>query len=252
MKKHLLIAGIAVFTLAAILTAGAHWNTFPIPEPVLIAARWVAIAALAAYAFVRRSLTPWILVSMLAGAEFGHDWPYAAAHLKLLSQIFLRLITLIIAPLLFGTLVSGIAGHPDLKKVGRMGIKAIVYFEVVTTLALLIGLAAINISKAGTGVQLQAGAASAASPAPPRPAATEIILHIFPENIAKSVAEGQILQVVIFSILFGIALAQVPEQRRRPMVQFCESLSETMFRFTNMVMLFAPIGIGAAIAFRVG
>jgi len=189
---------------------------------------------------------------MLAGAELGHDWPNAAAHLKVLSQIFLRLITLIIAPLLFGTLVSGIAGHPDLKKVGRMGIKAIVYFEVVTTLALLIGLAAINISKAGTGVQLQAGAASAASPAPPRPAATEIILHIFPENIAKSVAEGQILQVVIFSILFGIALAQVREERRKPMVQFCESLSETMFRFTNMVMLFAPIGIGAAIAFTVG
>ena len=252
MKKNLLIACIVVFTLAAILTALAHWQVLSIPETVLIAARWVAIAALAAYAFVRRSLTPWILVSMLAGAELGHDWPNAAAHLKVLSQIFLRLITLIIAPLLFGTLVSGIAGHPDLKKVGRMGIKAIVYFEVVTTLALLIGLAAINISKAGTGVQLQAGAASAASPAPPRPAATEIILHIFPENIAKSVAEGQILQVVIFSILFGIALAQVREERRKPMVQFCESLSETMFRFTNMVMLFAPIGIGAAIAFTVG
>src|SRR5713226_1992616 len=252
MKKNLLIAGIAVFTLAAILTASAHWQVLSIPETVLIAARWVAIAALAAYAFVRRSLTPWILVSMLAGAELGHDWPNAAAHLKVLSQIFLRLITLIIAPLLFGTLVSGIAGHPDLKKVGRMGIKSIIYFEVVTTLALLIGLAAINISKAGVGVHLPTSVTSDVTPPPARPTASEIILHIFPENIAKSVAEGQVLQVVIFSILFGIALAQVPEKRRAPMLQFCESLSEVMFRFTNLIMLYAPIGIGAAIAYAVG
>jgi len=252
MKKNILLAGFVAGSLAAILTTLAHFRLVTIPEAALMTARWAAIAVLIAYAFVRRSLTPWILVSMLAGAEFGHDWPQAAAHLKVLSQIFLRLITLIIAPLLFGTLVSGIAGHPDLKKVGRMGIKSLIYFEVVTTLALLIGLAAINISKAGMGVQLQAGDASVTAPTPARPGATEIILHVFPENIAKSVAEGQILQVVIFSILFGIALAQVAEERRRPMVQFCESLSETMFRFTNMVMLFAPVGIGAAIAFTVG
>src|SRR5262249_16992910 len=151
---------------------------------------------------------------------------------------FLQLIKVIIAPLLFGTLVSGIAGHSDVKSTLRMGVKSIVYFEVVTTLALLIGLAAINISKAGVGVHL-AGAA-AASPAPARPPASEIILHIFPENIAKSVAEGQVLQVVIFSILFGIALVMVPAPKRTPMLQFCESLSEVMFRFTNLVMLYAP------------
>ncbi|HLY97511.1 MAG TPA: cation:dicarboxylase symporter family transporter [Candidatus Angelobacter sp.] len=251
MKKNLLLIGLAAITLAALLTALAHWTALAIPESVLMTARWAAIAVLIAYAFVRRSLTPWILVSMLAGAEFGHDWPQAAAHLKLLSQIFLRLITLIIAPLIFGTLVSGIAGHPDLKKVGRLGIKSIFYFEVVTTLALLIGLAAINISKAGAGVHLPASITSEASPAPARPSASEIILHIFPENIAKSVAEGQVLQVVIFSILFGISLALVPQNRRTPMLQFCESLSEVMFRFTNLVMLYAPIGIGAAIAFTV-
>ena len=251
MKKNLLLISLSAVTFAAVLTALSHWKALGIPESVLMAARWAAIAVLIAYTFVRRSLTPWILVSMLAGAEFGHDWPQVAGHLKLLSQIFLRLITLIIAPLIFGTLVSGIASHPDLKKVGRLGIKSIFYFEVVTTLALLIGLAAINISKAGAGVHLPASVISEAGPAPVRPSTSEIILHIFPENIAKSVAEGQVLQVVIFSILFGISLALVPQDRRTPMLQFCESLSEVMFRFTNLVMLYAPIGIGAAIAFTV-
>ena len=251
MKKNLLVTGLLLITLAAVLTGLRQWLSLPIPESVLIAARWIAIAVLAAYAFFRRSLTPWILVSMLAGAELGHDWPKTAANLKVLSQIFLQLIQVIIAPLLFGTLVSGIAAHSDLKKVGRMGIKSIVYFEVVTTLALLIGLAAINISKAGVGVQLQPGSHAAAAPAPPRPPASEIILHIFPQNIAKSVAEGQVLQVVIFSILFGISLALVPQNRRAPMLSFCESLSEVMFRFTNLVMFYAPIGIGAAIAYTV-
>ena len=251
MKKNLLIVGFGLITLAAVLTALRQWGALPVPEIVLITARWLAIAVLAAYAFFRRSLTPWILVSMLAGAELGHDWPNTASHLKVLSQIFLQLIQVIIAPLLFGTLVSGIAAHSDLKKVGRLGIKSIVYFEVVTTLALLIGLAAINISKAGVGVQLQAGAHPTAAPTPPRPPASEIILHIFPQNIAKSVAEGQILQVVIFSILFGVSLALVPQNRRAPMLNFCESLSEVMFRFTNLVMLYAPIGIGAAIAYTV-
>jgi proton glutamate symport protein len=247
MKRNLLIAGVGLLTLAAVLTALS--KALAIPAPVLMATRWAAIAAFMAYAALRRSLTPWILVAMLAGAEFGHDWPHAAANVKVLSQIFLQLIKVIIAPLLFGTLVSGIAGHADLKSVGRMGIKSILYFEVVTTLALLIGLAAINISKAGVGVHLAGGAPAAQAPA--RPPASDIILHIFPENIAKSVAEGQVLQVVVFSILFGIALAMVPAPKRAPMLQFCESLSEVMFRFTNLVMLFAPVGIAAAIAYTV-
>jgi proton glutamate symport protein len=145
--------------------------------------------------------------------------------------------------------VSGSAGHADLKKVGRMGIKAIVYFEIVTTVALFIGLGAINLSKAGVGVQLPA--AQETLPIA-KQSASEIILHIFPENIAKSVAEGQVLQVVIFAVLFGIALAMVPEVKRRPMLTFMDSLAEVMFRFTNIVMLFAPIGVGAAIAFTIG
>ena len=131
-----------------------------------------------------------------------------------------------------------------------MGVKAIIYFEIVTTLALFIGLAAINISKAGVGVQLPPVAGETI--AVPKHTATEVILHIFPENIAKSVAEGQILQVVVFAIIFGIALAMVREDKRKPMLTFVDSLAEVMFKFTNIVMLFAPFGVGAAIAYTVG
>jgi proton glutamate symport protein len=132
-----------------------------------------------------------------------------------------------------------------------MGVKALIYFEIVTTIALFIGLGAINLSKAGVGVN-PPPALHAELPPTQKQSATDIILHAFPENVAKSVAEGQVLQIVVFSIIFGIALAVLNEQKRRPMLSFCESLSETMFKFTNIVMLFAPIGVGAAIANTVG
>ncbi len=244
----------AVFVLAAVaagLWALGHYTGASIPDGVLVLSRWAVIGALLGYAAVRRSLTTWILISMVVGAEIGHDWPHFATNLRLLSLIFLRMIKVIIAPLLFGTLVVGIAGHADLKKVGRMGVKALVYFEIVTTLALLIGLTAINISKAGVGIKLPAAPAVEQAPVAKQTAA-EIILHVFPENIAKSVAENQVLQVVVFSIVFGIALALLSEAKRRPMLSFAESLSETMFKFTNIVMLFAPVGVGAAIAYTVG
>jgi proton glutamate symport protein len=212
---------------------------------------WLAIALIAAIAIRRRSLTWWILVGLLAGAETGHDFPSFAANLQFLGIIFLRLIKTIIAPLLFGTLVVGIAGHADLKKVGRLGIKSLVYFEIVSTIALLIGFAAINISRAGEGVHLPPAAAAEPLNATPH-TATQLITDIFPENIAKSVAEGQVLQVVVFSILFAMALALVPEPKRRPMLAFAESLSETMFKFTNIVMLAAPIGVFGAVAYTVG
>src|ERR1051325_8859635 len=214
----------------------------------MIVIRWLVVLALVVYGWRRKSLTTWILVAMVAGAEIGNDWPGFAVNLRLLSLIFLNLIRTIIAPLLFATLVVGIAAHSNLRQVGRMGIKALLYFEVVTTLAMLIGLAAINISKAGAGVTLPPSAAAPAQAAPPPQSASEIILHIFPENIAKSVAEGQILQIVVFSILFGVALALVEETKRRPVLAFCQSLAETMFKFTNIVMMFAPVGVGAAIA----
>jgi proton glutamate symport protein len=214
--------------------------------------RWLVIAALAVYAKRRGSLTTWIVFSMFVGAEIGHDWPGVGPAARTASQVFLSLVKTIIAPLLFSTLVVGIASHSNLKQVGRMGVKALLYFEVVTTIALFIGLAAINISKAGVGFHVQGTTTGQPVTAPARQTASEIILHVFPENIAKSIAEGQILQIVVFSVLFGIALAMVPEKTRRPMLSFAESLSETMFKFTNVVMYFAPVGVGAAIAYIVG
>lgn len=215
--------------------------------------RWVGILLLTVDAVLRRSLTPWIFVAMVAGAELGLDAPALAVSLRVFSDIFLRLIKAIVAPLILATLVAGIAGHGDLKSVGRMGIKSLVYFEVVTTLALVIGLAAINISKAGVGLALPAATGAAASTAAPPPTHwQDFLLHVFPENIAKSVAEGQILQVAVFAVLFGMSLAMLSEGKRAPVLRFCESLSETMFQFTNIVMYFAPIGVGAAMAFTVG
>ena len=249
MKSKFAFAALFLLAVAAVLTVLDRLGWVGISPNVRTAARWLAISALVGYAVLKRSLTTSILVGMLVGAEIGHDWPAVAINLRVLSQIFLRLIKTIVAPLLFATLVVGIAGHADLKKVGRMGIKALIYFEIVTTIALFVGLAAINLSKAGVGIRLppvrdQLPAA--------KQTATDVILHVFPENIAKSIAEGQLLQIVVFSIIFGIALALISEQKRQPMLRLAESLAETMFKFTNIVMLFAPIGVGAAIAYTVG
>jgi proton glutamate symport protein len=218
-----------------------------LPVEVGLAARWTLVAGLLGWAWRRGSLTAWILVSMVVGAEVGHDFPAVGVGLRLLSQIFIRMIKTIIAPLLFATLVVGIAGHPNLRHVGRMGLKALVYFEVVTTIALVIGIAAINLTQAGVGVVAPPGL-EPAGPTAPRQTLADVVLHAFPENVAKAVVEGQVLQIVVFSILFAIALSLLPEPRRRPMLAFCESLSETMFSFTNLVMRFAPLGVGEAIA----
>jgi proton glutamate symport protein len=162
------------------------------------------------------------------------------------------LIKVIVAPLILGTLVTGIAGHGNLRSVGRIGLKSLIFFEVVTTLALFIGVGAIDISRAGEGLTLPVTpeVALAQNAAPMR--WDDFLLHVFPENIAKSIGENQILQVAVFALLFGIALALLPEAKREPMLKFCESLSATMFSFTNLVMYFAPIGVGAAVAYTVG
>lgn len=242
----LVIGGVAcLFSLVASHTSSSLMLVLP------LVLRWAALIALCGYAWARRSLTAWIFAGMLLGAEIGYDWPEFGKNLQVLSSIFLRLIRTIVAPLIFGTLVVGIAGHANLKQLGRIGIKSLIYFEVITTLALFIGLAAINISQAGAGVKQPANAAAASPANAPPQKASDLILHVFPENIAKSVAEGQVLQVVVFSIIFGIALALVADDRRRPMLAFCESLSEVMFKFTNVVMWTAPAGVAGAVAYTV-
>jgi proton glutamate symport protein len=232
--------------------AGAILPLIFAPHIWFAMARWVGLAVIAAGGWRRPSLTYWIFFAMLLGGEIGLDRPQVAEHLRVFSDIFLRLIKVIVAPLIFGTLVTGIAGHGNLRSVGRIGVKSLVYFEIVTTLALFIGLGAINISRAGEGLTVTAASATETT----LPAAPlhwdDFLLHIFPENLAKSVAENQILQVAVFSVLFGIALARVSEAKRAPMLNFCESLTATMFAFTNLVMYFAPVGVGAAMAYTVG
>ena len=189
---------------------------------------------------------------MLLGLEIGLDWPQFASHLRILSDIFLRLIKLIVAPLILGTLITGIAGHGNARKVGRIGLKSLIYFEAVTTVALFLGVAAINLTRAGVGLVLPA---TATEQVPQNVASLkwdDFLLHVFPENIVKAVGENQILQVAVFAILFGIALTQVPEKARLPILSFAESLTQTMFRFTNIVMYYAPVGVGAAMAYTVG
>lgn len=221
------------------------------PHAWMTAVRWAGLAALVGTSVRQRSLTRWILVAMLVGGEIGVDRPQLAEHLRVFSDIFLRLIKTIVAPLIFGTLVTGVAGHGDLRGVGRIGLKSLIYFELVTTVALFLGVGAINLSRAGeslTGIQVTAAPVPNTAPLH----WDDFLVHIFPENIAKSVAEGQILQVSVFAILFGIALARVPEAKRSAMLKFAESLTETMFGFTNLVMYYAPVAIGAAIAYTVG
>jgi proton glutamate symport protein len=219
---------------------------------LLRGSRWILVAVLFVYASVRRSLITWIFALMVIGAILGYEFPKQASALQIFTQIFLRLIKAIIAPLVFSTLVVGIAGHSDLKQVGRMGVKALIYFEVITTLALIIGLAAINISKAGVGVRLPPDQLAAnTSAVPQRPSPSELIVHIFPENLAKSVAEGQVLQVVVFALIFALALGMLPDAKRRPLLTFFESLSEAMFKFTNVVMYLAPLAVAGAIAYTI-
>jgi len=242
----------SVITLALVLNLGQNYSFWDIRADVLLASRWATMLLLVGYAFRKKSLTTWILISMVLGAEFGHDFSSIAIHLNLFSKIFLNMVKTIIAPLLFATLVVGIAGHSNLQQVGRMGWKSIVYFEIVSTIALFIGLLAINISKAGVGVAIPANMDQSAIPIVKGQTFEEIILHIFPENIAKAIYDGQILQIVVFSIIFGIAVAMLKDQHRNRMVHFAESLSETMFKFTNLVMYMAPIAVFAAIAYSVG
>jgi len=251
-KKRSILPAAVLAAFASALFALDRSGLAAVPPEFLLVSRWAVVGGLAWYALLKRSLTAWIFVSMVAGAELGVDFPGVSVHMKVLSMIFLRLIKTIIAPLVFATLVTGIAGHSSLRQVGRMGLKSLIYFEIVTTLALFIGLAAINLTKAGVGITLPPVTDTSQIVKVQKQTISEVILHVFPENVAKSVADGHVLQVVVFSIIFGVALAMLGEEKRRPMLAFCGSLSEVMFKFTNIIMLFAPIGVGAAIAYTVG
>ena len=206
------------------------------------------------------SLTGAIVIAMVVGGLIGFGIAEGAVSKEtgaallttfdVLSKIFLKLIKTIVSPLIFSTLVVGIAGHSNLKQVGRMGLKAIIYFEVITTIALFIGLGAINFTKAGVGVSKPDATETLAKPPAQSPA--DIVLHVFPDNVAKSVAEGQVLQVVVFSLLFGMGLALVEDRHKQKLLPVIEAFAETMFKFTKIVMYYAPIAVGAAIAYTVG
>jgi proton glutamate symport protein len=198
---------------------------------------------------VRLSLTAWIFIGMAAGIALGIAAPGFAIQLSPVSNIFLRLIRSIIAPLIFGTLVYGIAGSGDLKRMGRIGLKAIVYFEVVTTAALFLGLAAVNLVRPGAGLKLTATAAEPAI-AQAKPTLGSTIEHVFPASIIDAMARGDVLEIVVFAFLFGAACAAIGV-KAKPVVAFCESLAEVMFRYTNYVMYLAPLGVAAAIAVTV-
>jgi proton glutamate symport protein len=250
-QKRVIQIIFVLLSIATILHFLHFYTSIQLPSLALIAVRWVTWLFVIVFAFNKKSLTTWILVSMIIGIEIGLNFPEFAQNLSVLSKIFLRLIKTIIAPILFATLVVGIAGHSNLKQVGRMGWKSILYFEVVTTLALLIGLVAINITKAGEGIVLPEGF-NQDLPEAKAQNWQDVVLHVFPENFIKSIYHGDVLPIVVFSVIFGISLALLSEKKKKPILDFTESLAETMFKFTNIIMHFAPFGVGAAIAVTVG
>ncbi len=208
----------------------------------------------------RISQTQWIVISMVIGILIGYFFPdgpgtgFKATDLQVLSTIFLRMIKSLIVPLLFGTLVVGIAGHgDDMKRVGKLAFRSIVYFEIVTTLALIVGLLAVNIVKPGRGVNLaSASSETGAELSKTHTTFSGVIEHTVPQSFFDAAAKNEVLQIVFFAIIFAVALSQVQGPGKTFMLSFCESLSEVMFKFVGIVMKFAPIGIGAAIAVTVG
>lgn len=222
------------------------------PQGLFESIRYVLIGLLFIVSFFRRKMSLWIFSAMVLGIEVGMDFPMFSLEMERLAKIFLRLIKTLVAPLIFATLVVGIAGHSNLKQVGRMGLKSIIYFEVVTTIALFIGLMAINLSQAGKGVTIEANEKlkeKSTELLAQRAEHKDHIVEIFPENIAKSVAENSVLQIVVFSVIFAIGLGMVKnEQHKLTMLRMNESLAEVMFKFTDIVMYLAPLAVFGALA----
>jgi proton glutamate symport protein len=199
----------------------------------------------------RPSLTTQILIGLVLGGLIGYlgrKWGYKwGDNVYFLRDIFLNLIKSIIAPLIFSTLVVGIAGGGDLKKVGRMGAKAILYFEIITTIALFIGLGIVNLTRPGAGVALVGGSDISTLVKTQPQGFRDLIVHIFPASVFDSMVRGDVLQIVAFSVLFAMAVTAIGD-RAAPILRGCDALAQVMFKFTNYVMMFAPIGVGAAMA----
>jgi proton glutamate symport protein len=201
----------------------------------------------------RLSLTHWILIAMVVGTLVGWAFPEASQQLKPLSTIFLRMIKSLIAPLIFATLVVGIAGHgDDMKRVGRLALKSLIYFEIVTTIALFIGLAAVNLTKPGVGVNLATPAEEGEKLAKRTQTLGDFLNHIVPDSVFAAAVNNEVLQIVFWSILFGVGLTQVKGRPKEVMLEGLDALAQVMFKFTGLVMKYAPVGIGAAIAVTVG
>src|SRR3954447_4749306 len=209
--------------------------------------------------FRRISLSKWIIISMVIGIVIGWMYPesaraehhnWAATDLNILSSIFLRMIKSLIVPLIASTLIVGIAGHgDDMKRIGKLALRSIIYFELVTTLALAVGLIAVNLVKPGVGIDLSgASAKEGADLATNHATFSGVIEHTVPTSFFDAAAKNEALQIVFFVIIFAVALSQVQGEGKRFLLSFCEAVSEVMFKFVNIVMYYAPIGIGAAIA----
>jgi proton glutamate symport protein len=198
----------------------------------------------------RISLTTWIFIALVVGILIGAFFPHFAVKLEPVSNIFLRLIKVIVGPLLFGTLIYGIASAGELKTMGRIALKAIVYFEAATTLALAIGLTVVNLAQPGAGMTLQGNGAFVA-PAQKPLSIPQIIEHAVPSNLFEALAANDVLQIVIFFMLFGAACSAIGA-KSKPVVEFAGSVAEVMFQFTRYVMYLAPFGVGAAIAVTIG
>jgi proton glutamate symport protein len=194
-----------------------------------------------------------IFIGLLLGIAVGWLWPSFAVEVRPLADAFLRMVKMIVAPLLFSTLVVGIAGSGDLKSLGRIGLKAIIYFEVATTIALVIGLALVNVFQPGAGLAVPLGSDTTALSAMPQgqPHAWDLLLHLFPTSVVDAMARGDILQVVVFATFFGVGVASLGV-KGKPVFDVMESTALAMFKVTGYVMWFAPIGVFAAIGSTVG
>lgn len=224
-----------------------------IPGVVFQILRFIGLGLLLVISYKRKKMSLWIFAAMIAGVEVGIDFHDFSMEMKRFSVIFLRLIKSLVAPLVFSTLVVGIAGHSDLKQVGRIGLKSILYFEIVTTIALIVGLVTINLTQAGVGVSVKASENNIEKSkellTQQHSGTGDHIIDAFPENIAKSISENNVLQVVIFSVIFAIGLGMVKHPGpKETMLNFFEGLSEVMFKFTDIVMYLAPLAVFGALA----